>query len=201
VVNHTPPPLEFGWTLATIKSEGFAIGLPPGWVKFDLSQNDLQSGISEMQKANPNLASALTGEMASMASQGIKLFAVDKYGNFASTGFATNLNVIKLELPGDTSLDQLSEQSVNEMKQQLHTDTPIKFFKNRLSVNSGEALRLQYSININTPAGKALDVSFTQYLVINDGYYYIVTFTTTDGEFAGYANAFDKSAKTLTILK
>ena len=201
IVNHTPPPLEYGWTLASVKNEGFAIGLPPGWVKFDLSQNDIQSGFSEMQQANPSLASSLSGEMASMAAQGIKLFAVDKYGNFASTGFATNLNVIKLPLPGDVSLDELSQKAVDEIKQQLHTDTPIQFFKNRMDLNSGEALRLQYTININKPTGGSLDVSFTQYLAVADGSYYVVTFTTTDNEFPTYASAFDKSAKTLTFLK
>jgi hypothetical protein len=193
--------LQAGWTLATIDSEGFAIGLPPGWVKFDLSQNDLNAGFAEMQKANPSLASSLSGEMASMAGQGIKLFAVDKYGNFASTGFATNLNVIKLEMPDNMSLDELSKKAVDEMKQQLHTDSPITFFKNRMSLNSADALRLQYDINVNAPTGKTLDVSFTQYLAIYNGYYYVVTFTTTEGEFPGYAGAFDTSAKTLTFLR
>ena len=87
------------------------------------------------------------------------------------------------------------------MKQQLHTDTPITFFKNRMSLNSADALRLQYDININTPAGKTLAISFTQYLAIDNGYYYVVTFTTTEDEFAGYASAFDTSAKTLTFLR
>jgi hypothetical protein len=112
IVNHDPPRLSEGWTLATVNDEGFAIGLPPGWTEFDLSSADIEAGLSEVRKANPNMANALSSQVAQLAAQGIKLFAVDRNGNFAATGFATNLNVIKDKTPNGADLDSLSSEAV-----------------------------------------------------------------------------------------
>jgi hypothetical protein len=199
-VNHNPPPLDEGWTRAQIDSQGFSIGLPPNWIKFDLSEGDLQTIMSSLSTANPTLASALSGQVASMVAQGAKLYAFDGNGDVAAKGFATNLNLIKEDAPSDMDLDKLAQSAISEMKQQLNLNDSIKFFKNRINVNSGEALRLQYDLSLNMPNGKPIPLSFTQYLVIDSGSAYILTFATTEAEFAQYAPQFDKVAKTLTFL-
>jgi len=199
-ISHEPPPLDGGWTLANVQKEGFAIALPPGWIEFDLSQSDLESAFSEMSQANPQMANALSGQIASLAAQGIKLYAVESAANYASTGFASNLNIIKQPVPDDMTLDQLAKQSLDEIKKQLNLTQDIKFFKNRLNINSGEAERVQYSLNINLPAGKSLPASFSQYISIYGGNAYILTYTTTDAQFDQYSVLFDKSAKSLTFL-
>jgi hypothetical protein len=199
-ISHEPAPLDGGWTLATVRKEGFAIGLPPGWITFDLSQNDLESAFAEMAQANPAMASALSGQIASMASQGIKLYAIENSSSYAATGFATNLNVIKEPVPDGMDLDQLSKQSLDETKKQLNLSQDIKFFKNRLNINSGEAERVQYTLNLNVPNGKTITASFSQYMAINGGNAYILTYTTTDAQFDQYSETFDKSARSLTFL-
>ena len=201
IVNHDPPRLSEGWTLATVGNEGFAIGLPPGWTEFDLSSADIELALNQVRDANPGMANALSAQVAQLAAQGIKLFAVDKNGNYASTGFATNLNVLKDKTPDGATLDSLSVEAVAEVKKELKTDVPIQVFKNRLGINSGEAERLQYSWTMNAPNGKVFALSVTQYVAINGGDSYILTYSTTDDQFATYAPLFDKSAKTLTFLK
>ncbi len=201
IVNHDPPRLSEGWTLATVQEEGFAIGLPPGWTQFDLSSSDIEAGMNEVRQANPNMASALSAQVAQLAAQGIKLFAVDRNGNFAVTGFATNLNVIKDKTPDGANLDSLSAEAVAELKKELKTDVPIQVFKNRLDINSGEAERLQYSWTMNSPDGRTFALSVTQYVAINGEDSYILTYSTTDDQFGTYAPLFDKSAKTLTFLE
>jgi len=199
-ISHEPPALDGGWTLATMQNEGFALALPPGWIEFDLTAGDLQSGFSQMSKANPSMASILSDQIASLAAQGIKLYAVESSGSFQTTGFASNLNVVKEPVPAKTSLDALTQQSLDEMKQQLNIGQDVKFFKNRLNINSGEAERVQYSLNMNTPTGKSVAASFSQYIAINGGNAYILTYTTTEDQFAQYSETFDKSAKSLTFL-
>jgi hypothetical protein len=199
-ISHEPPPLDGGWTLANVQKEGFAIELPPGWITFDLSQSDLQSAFDQMSQANPAMANALSGQIASLAAQGIKLYAVESSANYASTGFATNLNVIKEPVPNDMTLDALSQQSLDEIKKELNLTQDIKFFKNKLDINSGEAERVQYSVSMNMPTGKSVLASFSQYLSIYGGNAYILTYTTTDAQFDQYSPLFDQSAKSLTFL-
>src|SRR6266566_8064260 len=200
LVNHEPPRLEEGWTLATVQDEGFAIGLPPGWTEFDMGNVNVEAGLSEIRQANPNLANALSEQVTQMAAQGIKLMAFDKYSNFAATGFATNLNIIKEQVPDGADLDSLSGEATAELKKQLQTDVPLQVFKNRLDINSGEAERLQYSFSLNGPDGRSFALSVTQYVAIDGTDSYILTYSTTDDQFPLYASAFDKSAKTLTFL-
>jgi hypothetical protein len=199
LISHQPPPLDAGWTLATIQAEGFAIGLPPGWVKFDLSQGDLDTILASMSQSNPNLASALSGQVASLMAQGIKLYAVDQ-NSIAGTGFATNLNIAKEPSSDVANLDQLAKQAMDEIKTQFNTSQNITFFKNRADLNSGQAERVMYNLNLNMPNGQPLSVAFTQYLAIYGGNAFILTYTTTNAQSSQYLATFDKSAKTLTFL-
>jgi hypothetical protein len=200
LISHEPPPLDAGWTLATIQGEGFAIGLPPGWAKFDLSQGDLDTVLATMSQSNPDLANALSGQVASLMAQGIKLYALDQ-NSAAGTGFATNLNIIKEPAPGGGDLDQLAKQAMDDVKTELNISQNLTFFKNHADLNSGPAERVMYSLNMNMPNGQPLSVAFTQYLAINSGSAYILTYTTTDAQSSQYLSTFDKSAKTMTFLQ
>jgi hypothetical protein len=199
LISHEPPPLEPGWSLATFQDEGFAIGLPPGWVQFDLSQGDLDTILASMSQANPNLADAMSGQVAAMMAQGIKLYAVDK--NSIAAGFATNLNVDKEPATDVTDLDQLAKQAIDQIKTQLNITQNIKFFKNRADINSGQAERVMYNLSLNMPDGSPVALAFTQYIAVDNGSAYILTYTTTDAQSAQYLSTFDKSAKTLTFLR
>jgi len=200
LISHEPPPLEAGWTLATIQGEGFAIGLPPGWAKFDLSQGDLDTVLASMSQSNPNLANALSGQVDSLVAQGIKLYALDQNSG-TGTGFATNLNIIKEPAPAGTDLDELAKQAMDEVKAELNISQNLTFFKNRADLNSGPAERVMYNLTMNMPNGKPLSVAFTQYLAIDGANAYILTYTTTDAQSSQYLSIFDKSAKTMTFLQ
>ncbi len=126
LISHEPPPLDAGWTLATIQGEGFAIGLPPGWATFDLSQGDLDTVLAAMSQSNPNLVDALSGQVASLMAQGIELYAVLQ-NSMAGTGFVTNLNIIKKPAPRGADLDQLAKQAMDDVKTELNISQNLFF--------------------------------------------------------------------------
>src|SRR5438105_1175021 len=81
-----PQPVEKDWVLYTRDDAGFALSLPAYWKKFDLDKEALNQIMSEMSTANPQLASALSDQIASMASQGIKFYAYDQFPPSLSRG-------------------------------------------------------------------------------------------------------------------
>src|SRR5829696_6239823 len=73
-----PMPFEADWTLYTLEKDGVALSLPSGWVEFNLSEDDLQSVMGEMMAANPSFGNSMSGQITSMAAQGIKFYAFDR---------------------------------------------------------------------------------------------------------------------------
>src|SRR5438552_387337 len=114
------PTVMDGWNMHTLDKDGFGLALPSNWEEWDLGTIDLKSAFSELRDKNPQLASALSGQVANLALQGVKFFAIDQDSIDAGDSFATNVNVIKQNaMLLSPDLDSITEQSVNELKTQF----------------------------------------------------------------------------------
>src|SRR4051812_29816235 len=102
--------------------EGFSLKVPDSWVFISPDSKELEATISKVKQANPALAKSLEsgplkGQFSNMADSGVKILAYDTASDVATTNFATNMNVVHMQVPSEFStLDQVANENVNELK-------------------------------------------------------------------------------------
>jgi hypothetical protein len=146
-------------------ANGYAVTLPDGWVRLDLSGEDvdqfLQSGVDAMA---PEAAEAFKEQVRSAAASGIKLFAIDQNG--ITPEFVTNANVLVIPT-GGVSLDLIESTVVS----QLETTLPNingEIETERVTLPSGEALHISYVLGLQPEGGSDVDVAIHQFLMVGD---------------------------------
>jgi hypothetical protein len=159
----------------------FAVTLPDGWTRIDLSADDLDALLAAAGASNPALAEAYSAQIKTMLSAGLVLFA---FGPDPSQG--TNVNILVTPSFG-VSLDLLEQANVAQIKSLA--DGAIK--TERVTLPAGQAVHLQYAI---AAAGQPVSPSIDQYFLVTDSAQYIVS--VTNGE-AGDAAAMAQSIELL----
>jgi hypothetical protein len=195
-------PVQKDWTLFRQAGEGFALSLPGNWQQFDLSKETMTSIMGKMNAANPQLGAALSSQVAGMAAQGIKFYAFDLYSPTAATGFATNINVLRQDLPSNPGLDSLIKESIGTLKEQLKAALSGPITSSRLTTIAGDNMgRINYDIVLNTPDGRALTLSVVQYVYASDNNLYILSCTTTIDRIEEYSHTFELIAQGFYLLE
>lgn len=148
-------------------ANGYALTLPDGWVRLDLTDQDLAAFIGAASSMSPQLAQAMSGQIETMLSSGLVLFGLDP-----ATGTA-NVNVLKLSA-GGMSLDLLKQLNESQLKSAgIGTD----MVSEHVTLSSGDAVHFKYSI---TPQGSTTPVTIEQFLLISGTDQYIVSVTGAD---------------------
>ena len=197
-----PKPVAKDWTLYTLEKDGFAISLPPGWKEFNLSEQDLQSIMSEVVVANPEFGNAMSSQIASMASQGVKFYAFDLYSSSLQMGFANNINLLRVDKPSDVDLNRAVKESIDELEKQLAGSLDGPILSARLTTIGGEEMRrINYDAFLNMPDGTPISISLVQYMAVTENSLYILTGTTTTSQIDDYAHTFEEIAQGLYLLR
>jgi hypothetical protein len=153
---------------AEVQGEGVHLAAPEDWQAVDLSEEDFEQVFEDAAEANPELAEALEGQAAQLAAEGAVLFAI----NPTMASFADNVNVV--EVPG-------AVPSVSELEGQA--DTIVESFGGDLvgsemvELPAGEALRVEYTLDLNAADGTPVTAQGFQYYVLGDDNAYVVTVT------------------------
>ena len=147
-----------------IPDKGFAMTLPDGWTRIDLSSADLGSLMAAAGETNPELAKALTSQMQALVASGLVLFAL---GPDPTTG--TNLNVLQIPSAGLT-LDLLEQVNTPQVKSLASGDVTVE----RVKLPAGDAIHYVYALPMQ---GVEKPVSINQYILVGGGKAYIVSIT------------------------
>jgi hypothetical protein len=185
-----------GWPLYEVKREGFAIALPPEWRQFDMNPATFEKSFQEGAKNNPELMAMFPGLMQQVRA-GMKFFGIDEQS--AKTGFATNVNILRMPLPPGGNLDLIASDSVRLMEQMPNVVKPIA--RERLKTGAGDCERLRYQMRMQSPKGKADVVAISQFLFATSTDGFVVTLTTTADREAHYRDTFDKIGHSFRFVK
>ncbi len=147
-----------------IPDKGFAMTLPDGWTRIDLSSADLGSLMAAAGETNPELAKALTSQMQALVASGLVLFAL---GPDATAG--TNLNVLQIPSAGLT-LDLLEQVNTPQVRSLASGDVTVE----RVKLPAGDAIHYVYALPMQ---GVEKPVSINQYILVGGGEAYIVSIT------------------------
>ncbi len=165
--------LPDGWQ--RIQGDGFSLGLPSSWESVAASDIAASGAMDALREANPAAGPVIDSAEALMRAGQVQLFAFDPGPRTKRTGFATNVNVIRVGDMGDQELESL----LDDMKASVLAQIPIKgkIRTSSTTLPGGQAAVLRYRWTVGMPDGQSMDVAVTQYLVITAGNGYIITLT------------------------
>jgi hypothetical protein len=162
-----------------VKDKGFAITLPNGWTRVDVSAGDLAAAMAAANM-DPALAQQYAAQIRALAASGIALFAL---GPDPSAG--TQLNV--LAVPGaGMSLDLLEQ--INTAALQTMSEGDVQ--SERVTLSAGDAIHFHYAIAVEGTTSPTVD----QYFLLAGANQLIVTVTNSS---AADAQAIANSIETL----
>ena len=145
-----------------VADKGFAITLPNGWTRVDVTGGDLAAAMAAANM-DPALAQQYAAQISAMAASGIALFAL---GPDPSAG--QQLNV--LAVPGaGMSLDLLEQ--INTAALQTMSEGNLQ--SERVTLASGEAVHFHYAVAVEGVTSPAVD----QYFLLAGSNQLIVTVT------------------------
>ena len=125
--------------------------------------------------ANSELRTVLEGQAGAAASQTIKFWAFDTRADDIASGFARNMNVVVQPALGmDLSAIEAAAKASLESIKSIRKPVTSKI----VTLPSGEALRLDYVLDVATADGKTKSVGGTQYYLQLPKSTLIVSFST-----------------------
>jgi hypothetical protein len=183
------PGVPAGFTVRVVKDQGFSIALPKQWRSIDAHEALNSETMKRFQRANPQLA----GQMQALAQPNspLKLLAIGPAGD----GFLTNLNVIVTRIPSEVSFEEWTSAEVKEIEK---VPSVKDVQQEETQLQPGQALHLNYTATFNRTDG-SFEVHVHQWMVKNEGFLYILTYTTSPAQEPKQRQTFDDSAQTFRL--
>jgi hypothetical protein len=172
-------------TAYELKDEGFSVSLPSRWRSLDLKK--LDDELKVLQQQNSQLAAAIAPSVRAVVQLGAKFYAFD--AKSISSGFMSNINVMKEVRPTPINLDDYVAQNLKLIETIPIATKPINH--QRVKLTAGDAERLDYGLNLPTPKGQ-LTVRVVQYLLINENVAISLTLTALSDSAAEHFQIFEK---------
>jgi hypothetical protein len=186
---------ENGWPLYEVKEEGFALALPPDWRQFDMNPVNFEKKFSQALKEDPDLG-AIHEIIRQQIKSGMKFFAFHKPS--LKSGFATNLNVLRVPVPDEATLDEVVAENLTQLDGLTTVVKP--FTHERVRMATGDRERIRYQVSMQNPGGKSATVAITQFVLVKGTDSYFVTFTTLPDRKAQYTDTFEKIGKSFRFI-
>jgi hypothetical protein len=178
---------ENDWPLYKVPKEGFALTLPPEWRQFDMDPATFEAKFRDALKMNPEI-DEMAGTLRQQLAAGVKFFGFDE--KTRTSGFATNINVLRMKLPPKATLDTTVAESLKELKALSSVTKPVDH--ERVKTTAGECERFRYTLRMQVASGKTIAFSITQFLFVTSDTSFVVTLTTSTDKKEKYAETFDK---------
>jgi hypothetical protein len=179
-----------GFTVRAVKDQGFSIALPKKWRSLDAHEALSSGSMKSFEQANPTLATQI--QALAQPNSPLKLLAIGPGGHGT---FVTNLNVIVTRIPSNLGFDDWTSTEVAEI-QKVSTVKDVNQEKTQLQ--PGQALHLGYRASFNRSGG-SFEVFVHQWMLKDEGFLYILTFTTAPAQEPKQRKTFDDSAHTFRL--
>ena len=150
-----------------IEGDGVSIAAPDDWQ--ELAPDDFEMTPDELEEAFPGAPPAFLDQATAAFEQGATLVAFD-----VDRDFSSNVNVASF--PGEAPLSLLEEQATAQLEALGGTVVSTE----PLRVPAGDALRIEYHLDVAAPDGSSVPADGVQYYVVADGRTHVVTVTTAD---------------------
>lgn len=158
-----------GWN--EVSTSGIALRFPSDWKMIDLARETFEQGADKVFGDDPRFA-AMRSQASAIAEQGmIKLLAFET--STVGSGFGTNCNVVITDTPGQVTLEQIAEATVQQISPMVAAGTQPRLEYHPL--NSGNVAVIRSEIKPPNPTVPAL-VSFA-FLNLKGSRLAAVTFT------------------------
>jgi hypothetical protein len=170
-----------------VQGEGVSLAVPEDWEGVDLSEEDFEEVFEEAAEANPEMADALEGQAAQLAAEGAVLFAI----NPEVDSFADNVNVVEApgSVPSVSALEAQAQDIVDSFGGELVGTEEVE-------LPAGEALRVEYTLDLNASDGTPLTAQGVQHYVLGEDGAYVMTVTLSE---EGDPTVADDIAETFVI--
>ncbi len=152
-------------------SNGYAITLPDGWLRIDLTDEDVETVVrSGLEAISPESAELVMEQVTAMTAAGIKLFAIDQDG--ATLEYVPNVNILSIPSAG-LSLNLLEHTIVAQLRNALPT-LQGEIASERITLPAGDSLQMTYDLDMGDVApGRSVGVH--QFLIVGETAGYFVT--------------------------
>jgi hypothetical protein len=185
-------PTSGEWTTVVRRTgdTSITIMLPPTWQAVDLDPKTIGNSYAKLASANPAFGSANSVEtFRQLAAKGVVLYALDN-DPVARQRFATNLQVLVQDYSGSDDIDSIAKQLGDQYERSVKAKvTPLVHVK--IGTDDAAQLRVDYTATV---AGRALDISLLQVVLLKPGRVHALAFTTLKDQFDSYRPAFDRIA-------
>ena len=193
-VTSTPASLVFTRPLADGSTEftdgeiGYSLILPPGWIVLNLEAEDLEAAVEAAGTVNPELAPLLEYSAAAV-SQGTRLMALDPDPAQMAGGYAPNIALLALDIPG-LPLDDLLQTTALSIEAavpgaELLSSTLID------DLNGRPVGRIEMTVPVTTMAGSQVAIRSTLILAEASGQLLELALQTEASGFPSYAEEFE----------
>lgn len=179
-----------GWTREAPGGQGFSVDLPPNWKS--VSTKSADDAFNSLKAANPELANLVRDQLGASLGSLIKLLAFDVRSPTLSQQFATNLNVV-VAPAGGASFDEFLDLNVSQLRR---TPGLGSLREEKVGLPAGQSGKVTSQLTLNAPGGQQT-VAITQYLLLNEGRGYIISFSTLPSHVGSYSSLFQEIAETL----
>ena len=176
-----------------VAEHGFALTLPDGWESLPVDAARLKAFIAALP-AGSQLRSVLEGQATATIQQAIAFWAFDVRPENAVTGFARNINIIvqpptSMDLRTIRAVAQASLEALDAIRK------PVK--SSIVKLPAGEALKLEYVVDVAAAGAKSTSVAGTQYYIQLPKSTLIVSFSSDLASQPSAATDFDAIAKSI----
>jgi len=164
-----------------------------------LDAEAIDTVLDTVGELNPEMAKLLKGQARSLAASGFKFWGFDLDPQAAKTGFLTNINVLSQPLIVKASLDFYVQASVAQLENLSSVIKPVTH--RRIKLTAGDTEELQYRMKVASATGKTVTVVATQYFLIQDKHFYVITCGTLPEQAKKYAPIFEKIGQSFQLNK
>jgi hypothetical protein len=195
-----------GWIRYQSTSDNFSLDVPDSWLKLELTGGEIEASLGMMKEANPDLGEFLDknsfrSQLESLVSSGVKLMLYDTKADVSASRFATNLNVLRMEVPSGMSLNEVVEENLAEVRSVIGSGLLNDLGEEEVTLGQTPAYKLSYSYRMNMPDGSFQSAVLIQYILLGGNSEYILTFTTTGLEAGMRYDTFEAIAETFRVHK
>jgi hypothetical protein len=197
--------LAANWVRYESLDEGYSVDLPKSWQKLDLGADEIKAAVDLMRGQNPELAEFMNSaqfrsQMDSMARSGVRLLLYDSNVDYEANMFATNMNLVHMEIPGGMTLDDVVDKNIMELRKVLGNGLASEIDREVAKLGNASARKISYVYQVN--AGyRYVDIVISQYLTVKNNHEYILTFSTTNEEVRWRDAEFDRIARTFKFTE
>ena len=186
-----------GWVLYDMPTVGLAIAAPPSWSVYSYDEAGREKLSEDLKTRDPDLVAQIENIVQGFEGQiSMMLLGLDIEPP-AGSQFVSNFNIIVEDIGSELDLDTYADLSIQGIQAFLPVIGGVE--SERIEIPAGDAVVLKYLMDQQLIGGDAVQISVTQYLLINGSEGVVVTFTGPSEGMDDMSTLFGEMIETLEL--